>query len=287
MFYALDVETANPSISSICQVGIAKFIDGFVVEKYIELVNPEQYFDPFNTEIHGIDNNRVKNALKFPSIYKYLKSNLDGQIVVHHTPFDKSAINAVCKKYGLAQLNITWLDSAKIVRRAWPELKERGYGLSNICNKLNISFKHHDALEDAIAAGKVVNCAVEKTGINIDDWLIAVNNKIGSPKSANKKKQSVKMDGNSEGPLYGETVVFTGTLSIPRRDAAQIASTAGCNVVDNMNKKCTILVLGQQDLYRLAGKDKSAKQLQAEKFIKEGCSIKIISEDDFMQICDL
>ena len=53
-FLAVDVETANADYSSICQIGIAKFVDGELIERWVSLINPETYFDPFNTSIHGI-----------------------------------------------------------------------------------------------------------------------------------------------------------------------------------------------------------------------------------------
>jgi DNA polymerase-3 subunit epsilon len=52
-FVALDVETANADSSSICQIGLATFEDGCLVDEWSTLVNPEDYFDPFNVSIHG------------------------------------------------------------------------------------------------------------------------------------------------------------------------------------------------------------------------------------------
>jgi DNA polymerase III epsilon subunit-like protein len=44
-FVAVDVETANSSLASICQIGAAFFIDGKLCETWETLVNPEEYFD--------------------------------------------------------------------------------------------------------------------------------------------------------------------------------------------------------------------------------------------------
>ncbi len=54
-FLALDVETANADYSSICQIGIAEFENGKVINTWSSLINPESYFDPFNVSIHGIN----------------------------------------------------------------------------------------------------------------------------------------------------------------------------------------------------------------------------------------
>ena len=40
-FVAIDVETANADMGSICQVGLAKFVDGKVAEEWCTLVDPE------------------------------------------------------------------------------------------------------------------------------------------------------------------------------------------------------------------------------------------------------
>ena len=66
-----------------------------------------------------------------------------------------------------------WLDSAKIARRAWPERYGRsGYNLANVAADLGISFKHHDALEDARAAAEIVLYACQCTGLEIDGCLV-------------------------------------------------------------------------------------------------------------------
>jgi len=282
-YFALDVETANPDYSSICQIGIAEFEDGELIDTYCELINPEVRFDPFNTEIHGITEKDVKKAKKFPQIYEALKDNIQGQIVVHHMPFDKSALYQAAEKYNLEPLNFRWLDSAKVARRTWDEFSHRGYGLHNICKKLNIKFKHHDALEDAIAAGKIVQYAIKETNLQIEDWFVRICQPLDI-EASKKIAEKIHFEGNPEGPLHGETIVFTGALDISRREAAQLAADAGCNVESNVTKNCSILVIGQQDLTKLAGKDKSNKQIKAEELIKKGQAIQIISENDFKQI---
>jgi DNA polymerase-3 subunit epsilon len=84
--------------------------------------------------------------------------------------------------------------------------------------------------------------------------------------------------------FYGETVVFTGALSLPRREAAHLAALAGCDVGNGVTKATTILVVGIQDTDKLAGYDKSSKHRKAEQLIESGQSIRIISEKDFIEI---
>ena len=54
-FIAIDVETANADMASICQVGLVKYEDGVLSDEWNTYVDPEDYFDGINVSIHGID----------------------------------------------------------------------------------------------------------------------------------------------------------------------------------------------------------------------------------------
>ena len=285
-FLAIDVETANADYSSICQIGIAEFENGKVIDTWSTLVNPESYFDSFNVSIHGITPSMVENSSTFDTLYEELSLKLKDKIVVHHMPFDRTALNRVCDEYRLDTIKTNWLDSAKIVRRTWEEFAYSGYGLKNVANYLNIEFKHHDALQDAIAAGLIVAEACKLKNLGIDEWLNRITKPISSIHSGEIGSTSIKQSGNPEGSLYGEKIVFTGALSIPRIEAAGYASKIGCNVLDSVTKKTTILVVGTQDSSKLAGYEKSSKHRKAESLIEKGNSIKILIEKDFIDMCN-
>jgi DNA polymerase-3 subunit epsilon len=155
----------------------------------------------------------------------------------------------------------------------------RGFGLGNVADKLGIKFAHHDAEEDARAAGEILVQAIQKTGITVTEWLDRVNRPINPA--------GIMMDGNPEGPLFDEVVVFTGALSIPRGEAAQIAVTAGCQVEPSVTRSTTLLVVGDQDIRRLAGHEKSSKHRKAEELIAKGQPIRILRESDFQRVVGL
>ena len=293
-FNAIDVETANADRASICQIGIVHVRDGEIVDEWETLVNPEDWFDPWNVSIHGIDESDVKNSPTLPMVRGELRSRLRGSILVSHTSFDRVAFERAMTRYDLEQLRVIWLDSARIVRRAWPEKFGRsGYGLKNVAEHLDISFKHHNALEDARAAAKIVLHACEFTGTDVESWLSRVKRPIFSSsrqssskaRSSNSRShQSEKRVGNENGILIGETVVFTGKLGIPRSKVADIAADAGCNVSRSISKKITILIVGTQDKSKLKGYDKSSKHRKVEALIEAGVDIQILSEEDFSDL---
>ena len=120
-FHAIDVETANSNRDSICQIGIVYVRNGAIRDQWDTLVNPEGWFDPYNIGIHGITSNDVRSSPTWDEFHEDLSGRLSGSIMVSHSPFDKVAVKRTTEKYGLLHINVKWLDSAMIVRRAWPE----------------------------------------------------------------------------------------------------------------------------------------------------------------------
>jgi DNA polymerase-3 subunit epsilon len=287
-FIAIDFETSNPCLESICQIGVVVFDGNGVADVWQTLVNPQDYFDARNVAIHGITEDSVKDAPELPALFDKLRALISGAVVAHHTQFDRTALARATKKYGLTAIECSWLDTARVVRRAWPEFARSGYGLSNVAEKFGIQFTHHAAHEDARASGEILRRAVLETGITITDWLEQVNYGITSDDGTKRKwtNQRFACEGNAEGPLFGETIVFTGELAIPRRHAAEIAAKAGCDVADGVNKHTTLLVVGDQDLRVLAGHEKSSKHRNAETLIEKGQAIRILCESDFMSLVE-
>ncbi|MEM6650260.1 MAG: exonuclease domain-containing protein [Pseudomonadota bacterium] len=276
-FTAIDVETANSKLNSICQLGVAVFENEKLIDQWEQLVDPEDYFDGMNMAIHGIHEEDIVGAPTFQQLQHELKARLNG-VVVSHTHFDRTAIRQACEKYEFTPPTCTWLDSARVARRAWEKFSKSGYGLKNVCDEIGYEFQHHNALEDAKAAGAVVIEACRKTGCDIDEWLLRLEKRSRSRSSSKK----VDRDANPDGHLFGETILFTGALHFPRAKAADMAAEAGCTVVSGFSKKVTVLCVGDQDVERLAGHNKSSKHRKAEEAIAAGLPVRIIRETDFI-----
>ena len=278
VYVALDVETANSDCSSICQVGIAEFgSDRAVGRTWVSLIDPEDYFDWMNVSIHGINQEAVQGAPRFPDVLPEICELCNDRIVVHHMPFDRVAIIRAAQRYGLSEPRAMWLDSARVARRAWERFSQRGYGLKNLASELKIPLQHHDALSDAIAAGSVVALAIEKSDMDISEWLHRIRQPLAGSPSASRR-------GNPAGYLVGEKIVFTGALTMPRRRAADLAAAAGADVAGAVSNRTTLLVVGMQDLRRTRGQDKSSKHRKAEALVSKGANISIIGEEDFLEL---
>jgi DNA polymerase-3 subunit epsilon len=287
-FVVIDVETANPNLSSICQVGIASFRNGELVDSWESLINPEDYFSPFNMSIHGIDEFMVEDAPTWRGVFPEIESRLRNRITVSHTPFDRSALAQACERFGMQECKCSWLDSARVVRMAWPQFSRSGYGLTSVAKYFGIEYQAHDALEDARCAGLLLLRAIAETGLSPEQWLARVEQPIYSMGCGHRFESGqgpCKRVANPEGRLFGETLVFTGKLSTPRPEAADAAAAAGCCVEDAVTKHTTMLIVGDQDIRtRLAGHQLSTKHLKAERLIAQGQRIRILGESDFIRI---
>lgn len=275
-FVALDVETANARFSSICSIGAVRFEGGDAVDDFYQLVDPCADFSAINTSIHGIRASDVQGAPTFVEVLPSLAEFARDQVIVHHTHFDRTAVAQACEEHGLDGPGWDWLDSAKITRRAWPHLAQRGYGLANVCEMLGYEFDHHNALADARACGEVVLAASQE--LPEVDLVELTRGPIGPT----GEQLAAMTEATPAGPLFGETIVFTGALSIPRREASVLAAQLGCQIGKSVTKGTTLLVVGDVDVALLAGHKKSSKQRRAEELIAAGQEIRLLAESDFL-----
>lgn len=166
-------------------------------------MDPEEYFSGFNVGIHGIDAEAVCNAPRFPDVSGKLKSLLSSKLVVTHTDFDKLALFRVEEKYGISPTDCEWLDTARVCRHAWKQFRKAGYGLRNVADWCGIEFLHHNAEEDARAAGLVLLRAIADTGLSLDDWTKRLTSPIDS---------SFAIDLDRDATLSFSVNLETGTL---------------------------------------------------------------------------
>lgn len=285
-FIALDVETANADLASICAIGLVHFRSGEVYRSLTILVDPRDDFAAANIAIHGITPEMVVGRPTIADVLPVIRPHLENVVVAHHSPFDRGAIRQASARHGIDGLGCAWLDTLQVARRTWAHLGGAGgYGLKNCATFFGIDFKHHDAAEDARCAGLLLLRAIADSGRSLERWtndLWAEDRPVQPAAKPASYPARVKRDGAPIGPLCGETVVFTGNLSVPRAEAADMAAAAGATVIDHINRKTTILVVGNQDLRATKGELKSSKHRKAEQLTAEGlASIRIIQERDF------
>ncbi|MBW4028762.1 MAG: hypothetical protein HIU93_15430 [Acidobacteria bacterium] len=169
-FVAVDVETANHSPASICQIGIACFRNGLPAETWGVLVNPEAPFLSSNTRIHGIGPQDVSGSPTWPELRPKLRSLLEDRTIASHTHFDQTAMNGADMRYGLSAISVAgWLDTCGIARRVWPHLAN--HKLTSLARNFGLSYRAHDAIDDALCAGQVLLLAGRVSALDLAEML--------------------------------------------------------------------------------------------------------------------
>ena len=189
-YFAVDVETANQNRHSICQIGIAAFVDGKMVDAWQTLVNPSEYFHGINISIHGIRPEMVADAPCWPEVFEWAARLLDNAVVASHTAFDRGALLGACERNDLPPIAYRkWIDTCWIARKAWPELPN--HKLPTLAGHFAIVYKSHDALEDARVAGEILALALDQRQLSITELLADQRPHItGFPKASHRRRNA-------------------------------------------------------------------------------------------------
>lgn len=305
-FIALDLETANKSRGSICEIGLALVKNGEVVDSKSWLVRPNKNrYDDFNIYIHGITPEMTEFSDNFPTVWSEIAPLISNQIVVaHNSAFDMFALQDAFEYYKVPLPLFDYYCSLRIARKVFPG--HYSYSLPNLCCDLGIAFHHHHRAEgDAVGCAEIMLGIFEKTNACSFEQLADIlsirkgcydgvchkpQRAIGSSSGRHHtidvssiKGDEAKFDPDSY--FYGKSVCFTGSFSFGvRKDLLQAVADIGGIPMNSVTRTTNILVVGQQD-YRIVGEEgMSKKQKKAMELIIKGQDLEIMSESEFLKI---
>ncbi|WPP52928.1 exonuclease domain-containing protein [Catalinimonas niigatensis] len=303
-FVALDFETANHQRESVCEIGIAIVQDGVVKEQKSWLVRPRNnWFNSMNTRIHGIDAQKVAHSPEFDEIWQTVRSYFeDAYVVAHNASFDLSVLRHVLAQYELPFPHLSYACSLQVARRAWRGFPS--YGLSALSERFGISLNHHAAGSDAEACAHILLKAMEAHQLTqFEDIEQAFGIQLGklyaqgyipsgrSSRPQKKKKlslQNMPLDlsrVSKSHPLYGKSVVFTGSLrSMSRAEAQKSVIEAGGNSTNFVNDQTHYLVLSERVFVNLARGGHNNKVQQAQHLNAGRKPVTLISEGEFLTL---
>jgi DNA polymerase-3 subunit epsilon len=311
-FVAIDFETANSSRASACSLGMTKVIDGEVVASKYELFRPPSDFDFFearNIAIHKITPKDVADKPRFDAYWNSFQEFIgDLPILAHNASFDLSVLRAT-----LTASQIEWpeLDYACTMVMSRKMFNLTSHSLLYVAQQAMVSWdrdQHHDALYDSKICAQIAIAMSRKQSVAdlsellsklelrmghlfSEGWYTCRSNYVvsGTHHSAGEKRWKaseieVNQEADSNHPLFGKVIVFTGKLySMPRPDAWKLVASVGAIPKDNMTKNTHVLVVGEQDPTKLSpGETQSAKFREAEKLRDAGSDIEVMSETDFL-----
>ena len=170
IFTALDFETADDQRDSACAVALVRVEGSRIVARATRLVRPPRR-EFLYTYIHGITWEDVRGEPDFGGVWPALAPLLEGAdfLAAHNAPFDRSVLAACCAAAGIPAPALPFLCTVRLARRAWGIYPTR---LPDVCGRLSIPLRHHQADSDAGACAEIVlRAAARPEGFDPRDHL--------------------------------------------------------------------------------------------------------------------
>lgn len=154
-FAAIDFETANGKIHSICSVGVVT-VDGNTVRERMWLVQPPgNRYARENTALHGLAAIDTMTAKSFADVWPEAKEMIGNRTVIgHNMSWDAEALDAALAYYEKPAPRLRKGCSMDMAILVWPDRND--YKLPSLCSDLGIDLDHHNALSDARAVAELV-----------------------------------------------------------------------------------------------------------------------------------
>jgi len=302
-FVAIDFETANESRDSACAIGITKVSDGVLCETFYSLIcPPELRFSHWNTRVHGITAKDVADSPTIVDLWRNISELVESQLVVaHNASFDMSVLRHALHSGAIRIPRLSYLCTLNLSRQAWPHFVSHSLGF--LAETHGLSLEHHHAGSDSRVAAELLLLAAqefgescplalsESLGVSIgeiyseDDWMPSSAPRIDRTCTANEIVLPEGYD-VKEHPFHDKNIVFTGTLTMFRREEAyRVVELFGGHPKSGVSKKTNLLVTGVQDLRHFAaGTNKSSKLRRALELRSAGVNIQIIADTDFTEL---
>ncbi|MBR0393450.1 MAG: 3'-5' exonuclease [Oscillospiraceae bacterium] len=154
-FIAFDVETPNHLSDRMSAIGITVIEDGTIKDEFYSLINPETYFDYFNTRLTGISEETVWDAPTFPELWPEIEPLMSGGLLVaHNAVFDMGVLKKCLQYYEIDwKPYVRYICTVQMGRRILPGMSHK---LDVLCDYYGIELDHHQAASDSRACAKIL-----------------------------------------------------------------------------------------------------------------------------------
>ena len=169
-YCVLDLETTgfSPRLEKITEIGVMKYQDGKVVDKFSCFVNPEKSIPPRVVEVTGITDDMVRDAETidkvFPKLLDFIK---DSVLVAHNAEFDVGFLRHVARELGY-EFDFTYLDTLSLAYELFPEYKTYKLGriAKNLGIKVDVAHRALDDVDTTVKVFKVMLDMLKERGVN-------------------------------------------------------------------------------------------------------------------------
>ncbi len=157
-FVVVDVEAtgAKTPPNRLIELGAYRIRGGRIVDKFLQLINPEIPIPRFVMTLTGISNDMVRRAPVFAEVApQWLDFVNDSVLVAHNAPFDTSFLNhEISRVYPGHRMINAHLCTVRLSRRVLPDLMN--HRLDTIANHFSIPIvSRHRAGSDALATAEI------------------------------------------------------------------------------------------------------------------------------------
>ena len=149
---------------SIIEVGAVKILNGEIIDRFNELINPGRKLPPRITEVTNITDDMLKGKPNEDEVIKrFIEWFKDYPMVAHNAKFDVSFLEMAYKKYNLGEFTNTVIDTLELSRTLDNNFAR--HSLSALVKRYDIAFdeeSHHRADYDAEGTALVYHKMMQK-----------------------------------------------------------------------------------------------------------------------------
>lgn len=299
-YVVVDIETTGFSNTAdrIIELAAARYEYGRLVDTFHTMVNPGMLLPTEIIKLTGITQEEVDRAPDIEDVTSDFLAFIGSLPIIGH--------NAVSfdVPFLVSQMKVDILnpvvDTLPMARAAYPRLPR--YKLEYIKKVFDLSSGvSHRAMADVETTNALLWACLAPNKYEQKMWkayMDAVLNGEKVKRVVRSKSPASRADANVKvkeitptqsvdptHPLFGKLMVFTGELSIPRKEAMQMAVDCGAILRTSVSAKTDYLVVGVQDADRvgengMSDKERNASQLNRTK----KANIEIVSEAEFMDL---
>lgn len=293
-YIILDIETTGFSWENdrIIEIAAVLYKNGSKTDIFHTLVNPQIPIPQTVTNLTGITQVDITGAPTLKEIKDQFISFISDYTIIGHNlrTFDIPFINTQMR----VSIANPLVDTLDLSRNVFDELS--CHKLSYLCEVLRLqNAGSHRAINDVDTTHQLYLACQKPQEYN--HFVADEVKRNNAQKHAKKKKAgfSPRIDvrtisptnncGERTGPLCGKVIVFTGTLTIPREQAMQLAVDAGAILKSSVTMKTAYLVVGSQDKSLVGDDGLSTKEEKALALNASGkANIQFISEEEFLKL---
>ena len=285
-YVVLDIETTglDPDYDYIIEISAMKCVEDKPIATFSTLIKAPFGVSDFIADFTGITNEMLEAAPAISdALPQFLEFLGDSIIIGHNVNFDINFLYDVSLKICGKPLQNDFVDTMRLSRRMFPN--EAHNRLSDLIVRFGIGTNVSHRADSDSQQTHAVYLHLKRL-LQKGDYTDALGIKRHSAKHL--KASDISPDAENlreDSDIFGKVFCFTGTLdSFTRAVAMQEVVNRGGFCADTVRKDVDYLVIGGSGYKIELENGKSKKWVSAEKLMKKGHPISVISENVFLDM---